>query len=400
MARPMERGLGRQANERPLELADVAADHLGDEQADLVGELDVLELRLLAHDGHPRLELGRLDVGDEAPLEARHEPLLHLVELLGVLVAGDDDLLARLVQGVERVEELFLRLGLARQEVDVVDQQHVAPVAVARAELVHPLVLQRLDELVHEPLGADVDDARAGLLLAHAVGEGMHQVGLAQAGASADEQRVVAPSADPGGRHGRGVGQLVGRPDHEVRERVLRVEALDRGCGDGHARLGHHGVDARGGLVGSRGSDRERARAHGRERCGPVGDGPLEGRVDRPPHLDAQACAVAQLLVHGGKEVLLHPLPNELVARTQAEHTVGEPVELYAREPLIEARRGLLPGERDGLGPRTFGLVHHDGLGTDRRGARAAHVITLHPRLHRFPRNDVVAYGCEPATLP
>ncbi len=61
-----------------------------------------------------------------------------------------------LVQRVERVEELFLRLRLAGQELDVVDQQQVALVAVARAELVHPLVLQRLDELVHEALGAEM----------------------------------------------------------------------------------------------------------------------------------------------------------------------------------------------------------------------------------------------------
>ena len=121
-----ERRLGRQTDERSLELADVAADHLRDEQAHVVGQLDVLELRLLADDRDARLELRRLDVGHEAPLEARHEALLHLVELLGVLVARDDDLLARLMKRVERVEKLFLRLRLAGEEMDVVDEEQVA----------------------------------------------------------------------------------------------------------------------------------------------------------------------------------------------------------------------------------------------------------------------------------
>jgi len=61
-----------------------------------------------------------VDVGDEPPLEARHESLLHLVQLLRVFVARDHNLLARLMQRVERMKELFLSLRLARQEMNVV----------------------------------------------------------------------------------------------------------------------------------------------------------------------------------------------------------------------------------------------------------------------------------------
>src|ERR1019366_4566883 len=100
-------------------------------------------------DRDARLELGRLDVRDEPPLEPRHEPLLHLVELLRVLVAGDDDLLTALVEGVERVEELFLRLRLAGEKVDVVDEEEIALLAVTASELVDALVGARLDERVH-----------------------------------------------------------------------------------------------------------------------------------------------------------------------------------------------------------------------------------------------------------
>ena len=49
-------------------------------------------------------------------------------------VAADDDLLLRVVERVERVEELGLRAFLAGEELDVVDEQHV-DAAIALAEI-------------------------------------------------------------------------------------------------------------------------------------------------------------------------------------------------------------------------------------------------------------------------
>ena len=336
---------------------------------DLVGELDVLELRLLADDGDARLELRRLDVGDEAPLEARDEPLLHLVELLRVLVARDDDLLARLVEGVERVEELFLRLRLAREEVDVVDEEQVALLAVARAEVVHLLVLQRLDELVHEALGADVDDARARPLLADAVRDGVDQVRLAEAGAAADEERVVPAPADARGRHRRGVGELVGRPDDEVRERVLRVEPLDgrRATATGRGGSGTIGWTPDSPSRDAALRERPAARTHRERRAG------ARARTERAdPRRDARgAPSIVQRTwmlsrvrsrrrsVERRQEVVLDPLAHELVARAQAQHAVGQAVELHAGEPLVEARGRLLAREGNGFGPGSLRLARH-----------------------------------------
>ena len=45
--------------------------------------------------------------------------------------------------------------------------------------------------------------------------------------------------------------------------------------------------------------------------------------------------------------MILDPLADELVARAQAQDTVVERIELHAREPLIEARRGAIARERD-----------------------------------------------------
>ena len=52
----------------------------------------------------------------------------------GDAVGGEHDLAARLVQGVERVEELLLEALLALDELDVVDEQHVGRLAVLPAE--------------------------------------------------------------------------------------------------------------------------------------------------------------------------------------------------------------------------------------------------------------------------
>ena len=68
---------------------------------------------------------GELDLGDEAPGEAAAQPILDARQLRRELVGREHDLLVRLVERVERVEELVLRAVLVRQELDVVDEQHV-----------------------------------------------------------------------------------------------------------------------------------------------------------------------------------------------------------------------------------------------------------------------------------
>ena len=133
------------------------------------------------------------------------------------------DLLAVLVDRVERVEELFLRPLLVGDELDVVDEQQVDP-PVAGAELVDLALLDRGDELVGELLAGRVDDALARELGDDLVADGVHQVGLAEAHAAVQEERVVGVARALGDRQAGRVREAVGRPDDEVRERVARVD--------------------------------------------------------------------------------------------------------------------------------------------------------------------------------
>ena len=66
----------------------------------------------LQHDGDAHFEFRRLDRHGQAPAEAGDEALLDAGDFLGIRVAGDDDLLVRLDQRVEEIEEFFLGAAL------------------------------------------------------------------------------------------------------------------------------------------------------------------------------------------------------------------------------------------------------------------------------------------------
>ena len=103
----------------------------------LVGEVNLVELRLALENRHPRLQIGCLDLGDQPPCEAAAQAILDARELRGELVGGEHDLFVGVVERVEGVKELVLRAVLVRKELDVVDDQHVGRRPVAGAELLH-----------------------------------------------------------------------------------------------------------------------------------------------------------------------------------------------------------------------------------------------------------------------
>ena len=153
---------------------------------------------------------------------------------------------------------------LAGDELHVVDHQHVDR-AEHLLEAVHVLEAQRRDEAVHELLGGEVEDARLGIVLAHLPGDRVHQVGLAEADAAVEEERVEGDGAafDDAFRHpaGSGVRELVGLADDEI---VEGAAAVERRGGEIHVRAGNRprtGIGARfgkpaeggaGGVAGTR----------------------------------------------------------------------------------------------------------------------------------------------------
>ena len=192
-------GVGDDPVERALELADVADDLARDELQHVGADVDVLLLGLGAQDRDARLEVGRRQVGDEAPFEAAAQPFLERRDQLRRPVGREHDLLAVLVDRVEGVEELLLGPLLVGDELDVVDEQQV-DASVARPEVVDLALLDAGDELVGELLAGGVDDALAREAGEHLVADGVHQVGLAEAHAAVQEERVVGVAGSLGDR--------------------------------------------------------------------------------------------------------------------------------------------------------------------------------------------------------
>ena len=164
---------------------------------------------------------------------------------MGRAIAADDDLLLGVVQRIERVKELGLGALFSRDELHVVNQEHVDG-TVPLAEIDDPVVAHRVDHLVHETLGGDVRQLEALIVMEHVLSDRMHQVRLPKTHAAIDEQRVVGPRRRLRDRATGGVSELIGRADDERVERVSRIEARRAG----HL---HHWCNRHGGRAGFNG---------------------------------------------------------------------------------------------------------------------------------------------------
>ena len=177
----------------------------------------------LVDDVEAQLEIGRVDVGDQAPGEAREDARLDPVQVLRRAVRADREPPAGRDDLVHRVEEFFLGRFLAGDELDVVDHQQVGG-AQLLLELDRLVGAQRGDELDHELLGRHVDDLRARLQAMKFVADRVQQMGLAAAGAAMEEERVEGDLVGARQRLGGVERDLIGLADDEILEPVARLE--------------------------------------------------------------------------------------------------------------------------------------------------------------------------------
>ena len=88
-----ERGIRDQPDQRALQLANIRFDLSGDVDGDVVGQRHRFCFGLLLQNCDLGLQIGRLDIGNESPLEPRSQPLLELPNLVRRTIAAKDDLL-------------------------------------------------------------------------------------------------------------------------------------------------------------------------------------------------------------------------------------------------------------------------------------------------------------------
>src|SRR5262245_51233387 len=108
------------ASQCAFELAHVRTNALRDEERDFFRQPRTRGLCLRDENRDARLQLRRLDRLRKAPAEAGFQPILEPVDFFRITVAREDDLMLTFEELVERVEELFLRARLVREELDVI----------------------------------------------------------------------------------------------------------------------------------------------------------------------------------------------------------------------------------------------------------------------------------------
>ena len=80
------------------------------------------------------------------------------------------------MEEIERVEELFLGSFLPLHELDVVNEQHIAVVAIATLEGSRGVRFDGVDELGDKCFGRHIADPATGVVLSHVVGNGLQEV--------------------------------------------------------------------------------------------------------------------------------------------------------------------------------------------------------------------------------
>ena len=202
-----------------LKLTDIALDVFAKEAQNLVGKVDVHQLCLALEDGNAKLGIRRLDIHDQTAFETALDTFLQVLDVLGRTVGGENDLLACVVERVEGMEKFFLCGDLTRDELNIVDEEHIR-VAVFFLELGCGLLFDGANELVCEVFTLDEDDIEFGCLALDLVCDCFHEVSFAKSGRTVKEEGVIGCGM-VGNGDGCRVRELVGAADDKVIERVV-----------------------------------------------------------------------------------------------------------------------------------------------------------------------------------
>ena len=99
--------------------------------------------------------------------------------MLGLNIAGNNNLFVVIVQGVESVEEGFLCFCFTLQELDVVDEKNV-DIAVTGLECSTTVIRNGVNEVVRELFATDITNTNGRLQALGVVTDGVKQVSLTQ----------------------------------------------------------------------------------------------------------------------------------------------------------------------------------------------------------------------------
>ena len=210
----------------PLQLADVGGGLLRNGKGYLIRQVHPQDGGLVFDNSDPGLKDRRSHVYQKAPLKPGAEAVIQQRHLRGRPVGRQHNLAAGFIEGVEGVEEFILHLFLAGHKLHIVHQQQIGA-AVLGPELTAPARPDQFDKLVDKIVSLDVNDFGAGIVPADNVGDGVQEVGFAEAGVPIDQKRVVILGRVLCHGHGGRIGQFVGRAHHKsLKGELLRGETV------------------------------------------------------------------------------------------------------------------------------------------------------------------------------
>ncbi len=91
-----------------------------------------------------------------------------------------------IIELIEGMKELFLGSLFSRDDMNIVDEQHVRR-AIVPVKQRHPIELDGVDHLVHESLARCVYDIQAAEVFEQAAADRMHQMGFTDPHAAINE---------------------------------------------------------------------------------------------------------------------------------------------------------------------------------------------------------------------
>ena len=126
------------------------------------------------------------------------------------------------------MEKFLLGGFLTGDKLNIIHQEQIRfPVFGAEFDIF--TVFNGVNQLVGELVALDVDNVGVGIFLADAVGNGVQQMGLANAGRAIEKQRVVHLTRGLADGNGSGMGKPVGGAHHKIVKGKLGVKIHRRG---------------------------------------------------------------------------------------------------------------------------------------------------------------------------
>src|SRR5436305_3882291 len=123
-----------QAGQSTFEFSHVALRFRCNKDANILGQENTLRFGLLVENGHFRLEIGSLNVYQQAPFKPGAQSLDETGKLARSRVARNHQLLLVIVEFIEGVEELFLGPLFSCNDVDIVNEKDVGSSVMAVKE--------------------------------------------------------------------------------------------------------------------------------------------------------------------------------------------------------------------------------------------------------------------------